>query len=58
MPPNNLDVGVGIISDLEEVKAVVVPVVALSNIAVIEVVVYVVVMTKVIGRVYPRIQHQ
>ena len=58
MPPNNLDVGVGIISDLEEVKAVVVPVVALSNIAVIEVIVHVVVVTEVVGRVDPAALHQ
>ncbi len=58
MPSNNFDVRVSIISDLEEVKAIIVPVVALGNKAIIEVVVYIVVMTKVIGWINPSSWHQ
>jgi hypothetical protein len=40
------------------VKAIIVPVVALGNKAIIEVVVYIVVMTKVIGWINPSSWHQ
>ncbi len=58
MPANNFEVGVGVVSDLEEVEAVVVPVVALGDIAVIEVVVHVVVVAEVVGGVDPAALHQ
>ena len=53
MPSNDFNVGVSIISDLEKVKPIIVPVVALSNIAIIEVIVDIIVVTEVIGGVNP-----
>ena len=48
-PGNNLNVGISIILDLKLVESVTVPVVALGDVPVVEVVVDVVVVTKVVG---------
>ena len=58
MPSNDFNVGVSIISDLEKVKPIIVPVVALSNITIIEVIVDIIVVTEVIGGVNPSSWHQ
>jgi hypothetical protein len=58
MPPNDFNVRVSIISDLEKVKSIIVPVVTLSNIAIVEVIVDIVVIPKIIGRVDPTSRHQ
>ena len=54
-PGNNLNVAISIISDLKLVESVTVPVVTLSDIPVVEVVVNVVVVTKVIGGRKPKV---
>jgi len=53
MPSNDFNVGVSIISDLEKVKSIIVPVVPLGNKPIIEVIVDIVVMAEVVGGVYP-----
>lgn len=58
MPPNDFDVVVGIVSDFELVEAIAVPVVALSDIPVVEVIVNVVVVSEVIGGIEPEFRHQ
>ena len=54
LPANNLNVAISIISDLKLVESVTVPVVALGNVPVVEVVVDIVVVTKVIGGREPK----
>ena len=57
VPTNNFEIAVSIISDLDLMESVVVPVVTLIDISVIEVVVDVVVMSEVVGGVYPGFRH-
>ena len=57
-PANDLNVVISIVFDFKLVESITVPVVALSNISVVEVVVNVVVMTKVVGLREPEIWHE
>lgn len=54
VPANDLNDGISVISDLNLVESVVAPVVALGDILAVEVVIGVVVVTKVVGRIHVR----
>lgn len=52
-PPYDFKIGIGIISNLDLMESVVGPVVTLGDVSIVEVVMDVVVVTEVVGRIYP-----